>query len=222
MFVGRALPAMRYVAAHGGQSPPYEPSTIMEPDMPNKLITTAPERRGVTRRTVLRTAVAAGGVLALGGLNLSQIAAAAASVGAAAMPATAPLAGDTFVALSRFLTGHADLNTGLAPRFLDALRRHDATIDTQLATLWSTIQSAKLADMDAYMEQLSAKETALTKTAQSVVLAWYLGIVGTGPKAELITYADALMYRPSHGITAIPSYGEGPDSWGKAPPADAL
>ena len=193
--------------------------------MPSKLFTAAPagaERRGISRRTVLRSAVAAGGVLALGGLNLSQIATAAAAVAAPATATAAPLAGDAFVALSRFLTGHADLNAGLAPRFLDALRRQDATIDVQLATLWSTIQSAKLADMDAYMAQLSAKETDLTKTAQSVVLAWYLGIVGSGPKAEMITYADALMYRPSHGITPIPSYGEGPDSWGKAPPADAL
>ena len=186
----------------------------MESNMPSKLYPT------VSRRTVLRTAVVAGGVLALGGLNLSRIAAAAATVASAAAPA--PMAGDSFVALSRFLTGHADLNAALAPHFLDALRHQDATIDTQLAALWSTIQSARLADMDAYMDQLSAKETALTKTAQTVVLAWYLGVVGTGHKAEMITYADALMYRPSRGITPIPSYGEGPDSWGKAPPADAL
>ena len=35
--------------------------------------------------------------------------------------------------------------------------------------------------------------------------------------AELVSYSEAMMYQPTHGILIIPTYGGGPASWGPKP-----
>lgn len=57
----------------------------------------------------------------------------------------------------------------------------------------------------------------MMSTATSIVSAWYLGIVGSAADAELITYESALMYMPTKGILAVPTYGPGPLAWGETP-----
>jgi len=64
---------------------------------------------------------------------------------------------------------------------------------------------------------LPAFDAALRQTLTQIVSAWYLGIVGNGADVELISYSQALMYRPTHGALIIPTYGGGPGSWGPLP-----
>jgi hypothetical protein len=53
----------------------------------------------------------------------------------------------------------------------------------------------------------------------TLVAAWYTGTVGYGAQAEMVSYVDALMYRPvSDGLRA-PTYCDGPIWWTEPPPA---
>jgi len=76
--------------------------------------------------------------------------------------------------------------------------------------------SWKSSNQDAFLA-LPALDPAAKATATTIVSAWYLGVVGEPADAELITYAEALMYRPTRGILPIPTYGPGPNNWGPKP-----
>lgn len=123
-------------------------------------------------------------------------------------------AGD-FTRLSEFLTGKT-LNPGLGARYLAALSKRDPQFAAKAGALRSFIESSNASGMDALMAAGFPSEP-LKQTATEIVLAWYLGIVGEGADAELISYADALMYRPARGALIVPTYGGGPDSWGEKP-----
>jgi hypothetical protein len=82
--------------------------------------------------------------------------------------------------------------------------------------LGSVIKKSNVANMDAFLE-LPSIDPRLMETATKIVSAWYLGVVGEPEDAELIAYGEALMYRPTRGILAIPTYGPGPDAWGPKP-----
>jgi fructose 5-dehydrogenase small subunit len=121
-----------------------------------------------------------------------------------------------FLRVSTFVTGKHDLNKETSERFLASLSRHDPTFGSKAETLLAHIDNAKFVDMDAFLAATPA-DSLLLETATHIVSAWYLGIVGDAADAELITYADALMYRPTRGILAVPTYGPGPLAWGDKP-----
>lgn len=123
-----------------------------------------------------------------------------------------------FLALSAFVTGRTDLDAVTGERFHAALARRLPGFDTQVATLLAQVRTQRFADMDAFLAATPAPSP-LRATATHVVSAWYLGIVGEAADAELITYAGALMYRPTRGILAVPTYGPGPLAWGPKPSA---
>ena len=157
------------------------------------------------------------------GLLLSRrtlIAGAAAGVAAALMGLqhahAATNSAEDFHRLSVFLTGGKPLDHALADRYLASLRRHDKTFDDGFSALASWIASTHMASVDDLLKA-PAMSDALHKTATQIVSAWYLGVVGEGADAELISYEQALMYRPTHGVLVIPSYGGGPNSWGSKP-----
>lgn len=157
----------------------------------------------ISRRGLLRTTAALGGVAFLAGV---------------AAPFTALAADDgaaSFTQLSEFLTGYT-LDPVLGARFLAALRKRDADIDASMAALSKLIRQSGVPDMDGFLA-LTGTDQALTKTATKIVSAWYLGVVGEPEDAELITYAESLMYRPTKGLLTIPSYGPGPNAWGPKP-----
>jgi hypothetical protein len=157
----------------------------------------------LSRRSLLR------GTAALGGLAV------AASL---AGPVPAFAADDSvasFTQLSEFLTGYT-LDPVLGARFLAALKKRDADLDASLAALSGLIKQSGVPNMDGFLA-LTGTDPALMKTATKVVSAWYLGVVGEPEDAELITYADSLMYRPTKGLLTVPSYGPGPNAWGPKP-----
>lgn len=159
--------------------------------------------QALSRRSLLR------GTAALGGLAI------AASL---AGPISAVAADDSvasFTQLSEFLTGYT-LDPILGARFLAALKKRDADLDASLAALSQLIKQSGVPNMDGFLA-LTGTDPALIKTATKVVSAWYLGVVGEPEDAELITYADSLMYRPTKGLLTVPSYGPGPNAWGPKP-----
>lgn len=126
---------------------------------------------------------------------------------------------DDFLASSAFLTGH-QLDKVLGARFLAALTKNDATFTTRMAALSAAIKQANVPDMDAFLA-LPNKDPALIATANEVVSAWYLGVVGKGADAVLISFEEALMFAPTKNYTYIPTYGGGPNSWVVTPPFKA-
>ena len=160
----------------------------------------------VSRRAFLVTTAVLGAWAATGGAAFIH----------SALAATDPQT--DFMRLSSFVTGRNTLDATIGQRFLAGLAKRDATFGTHVSALLAYIDSQKFASMDAFLAAANV-DPALKSTATHIVSAWYLGIVGDGADAELITYADSLMYQPTHGILAVPTYGPGPLAWGPKPDA---
>lgn len=164
----------------------------------------------LSRRTLLAGAALAGTALAIGGgavLGTTNAFAAAAS-------------STDFLRLSEFLTGGKALEAGLATRFQAALARHDPTFDEAATALQRYVADAKAGSIDELLARPDLG-TPMRKTITQIVSAWYLGIVGTDADTELVSYAQALMYRPTQDVLVVPTYGGGPDSWGDKPATTA-
>jgi len=160
----------------------------------------------ISRRALIGGAAVAGAAFALGGAALLGTTNAFA----------AAAAGADFLRLSEFLTGGKPLEPGLATRYQAALARHDAKFNDASAALQRYVAEARETSVDSLLARPDLGEP-LRKTITQIVSAWYLGIVGNDADAELISYAQALMYRPTQDVLVIPSYGGGPDSWGQKP-----
>lgn len=175
-------------------------------------------RTGINRR---QWAVGAVSLVVLGA-GLTRLP----SVRASATPATfaepalvqpvAPPETDAFLAFSRAITGHAELDKTTAGRMCAAMLAASTEFAAQLQKL------AALADQNLEPKALlsQANIAGLRGTALSIVAAWYTGSIGTGAKSQMFAYAKALMYQPvSDGMT-VPTYcNYGPVWWTAAPPA---
>lgn len=175
--------------------------------------------RSLSRRSLLEMASLAGTALALGGAGLlaarEGITATASAAGdAAALPAA------DFLRLSVFLTGGQPLDATLAGRYQAALAKRDPQFGDSARALLTLIASSQAASIDQLLEAPELKDTLRALTTR-IVSAWYLGIVGQDADAELISYAEALMYRPTKDVLVVPTYGAGPDSWGEPPASSA-
>jgi len=115
-----------------------------------------------------------------------------------------------FLDLSSFLTGKSDLDPVIARRTLQALIAGEKDFEQRYAALAAACDAARqagtLPTMAAFDTSAVGQDAALRATAVAIVSAWYLGRVGSGPSTQLIAYHEALMYRPTAGITTIPSY----------------
>ncbi|OWQ47476.1 hypothetical protein CDL60_08585 [Roseateles noduli] len=178
--------------------------------------------RSLSRRSLLEMASLAGTALALGGAGLlaareglAATAAGAASAAGAA-PAAAALPAADFLRLSIFLTGGQPLDATLAGRYQVALAKRDPQFGDSARALLGLMATSKAATVEALLEQPALQDTLRALTTR-IVSAWYLGIVGQDADAELISYAEALMYRPTRDVLVVPTYGAGPDSWGDQP-----
>jgi len=155
------------------------------------------------RRSLLRGSVTLGLVALAGGLGPWQ---------------SVMAEGDQdFIALSQFLVSRP-VNPVLAARYYRALSRRAPNFSGNVGALRQLVDGQGFKHVDEYLAQANP-DPSLKATATSIISAWYLGIVGELADAELISYSEALMYRPTHGILIIPTYGGGPESWG-AKPAD--
>lgn len=158
---------------------------------------------GFSRRNLLRGSVALGLTAMLGSAMPWQ------SVFAA------QVSSDDFIALSQFLVSRP-VNPVLAARYYAALDKRAPNFSTNVIALKQLISTQGYTHVDQYLAQPDP-DASLKATATSIISAWYLGIVGEPADAELISYSMAMMYVPTHGILAIPTYGGGPASWGAKP-----
>lgn len=167
---------------------------------------------GVTRRQVLGLSLAA-----LSGANwLFKALPSQAAPPAAALP-TAPtgeaIAG--FLRFSQAITAHEDINPETATRIYIAMQRASADFPAQMRKLAAMAPAGS--DADAVLASATAAE--LRETALAVVAAWYTGSVGSDSNATVVSYADALMFRPVADAQTPPTYcGFGPGWWTVAPP----
>lgn len=166
----------------------------------------------MSRRTLLGSAAVAGVALATGfGATVLGTSNAFAAEAAATADAAA------FLKLSVFLTNGKPLDATLASRYQAALNKHDAKFAEASTALQSYVADSKAANIDELLAHPELPDP-VRQTIKTIVSAWYLGVVGEDDKAELIAYADALMYRPTADVLIVPTYGGGPDSWGTKPP----
>jgi hypothetical protein len=159
--------------------------------------------QGMARRTFLLRTSSISALAILAGIGLPASAFGASSAG-------------DFMTLSEFLTGHK-LNPVIGARFLAALKADDPGFDANLANLIQAVSAARPTDMDGFLAKQDSGSP-LVATARTIVSAWYLGTVGKGEKAVLVSFKEALMFEVTKNYIYVPSYGGGPDSWVPTPP----
>jgi hypothetical protein len=119
----------------------------------------------------------------------------------------------TFLAVSKAITGHGELNPVTASRIFSAMRELDPAFAGHTAALGTLARGnlAPAALLDA------ATPLGLRDTALAIVAAWYTGTVGKGPRARLISYREALMYWPVRDALTVPTYCSFGPLWWTAP-----
>lgn len=159
----------------------------------------------LSRRSLLRGSVTLGVTAMISGLMPWQSVMAAAQSDA------------DFIALSQFLVSRP-VNPVLAARYYAALEKRAPNFFTNVIALKQLIGERVFKHVDEYLA-LTDADPSLKATATSIISAWYLGVVGEPADAQMISYSEAMMYQPTHGILIIPTYGGGPNSWGPKPAA---
>ncbi len=130
----------------------------------------------------------------------------------AAAPTDAPVSPS--VALCRFLTGWGGLDARVVSRAFAALGRAAPGFEDQAHALWAAIDGAGLKTVQDFRASPLYLDRAHRDMAGLLVAALYLGVVGEGDTAMLVSYEAALMFAPTQDVTPIPSYAiGGPGYW---------
>lgn len=120
-----------------------------------------------------------------------------------------------FYLVSQAITEHKNISEGSSAQIFNAFHRSQPDFAAQVSKLHALVrpgQSAKAL-------QEAAKQNGLGELVTSIVTAWYTGTVGHGTDSILISYKDALMYRPVSDGLIVPTYcGNGPLYFTAAPP----
>lgn len=160
---------------------------------------------GPTRRALMLGTASAAGLMAMGFAGAAE-----------AQPAAAALGEEQFFALCQAVTGHADISPITARRIFAAMRGANPGFTQQAASL---LALAKPGQAPEALQQ-AADAAGLRPAMMQMVEAWYTGTVGHGSSATLVSYAEALMYRPCADGLTVPTYcSNGPLWWTGAPPA---
>jgi fructose 5-dehydrogenase small subunit len=117
-----------------------------------------------------------------------------------------------------FLTNKTDLSTEIVIRAHRALIAEEPSFDRRLRSLIQRIDAAGLSDVEEFRTSPLARDSELMVTAIAVISALYTGRVGNSYRGHLVSFEEALMYRPTADVTVIPTYARaGPGYWVKAP-----
>ncbi len=177
---------------------------------------TARSSLAVSRRGFLLTSAVMGALAVMHLPRIIPLAMGAEANGESALDVGHAAAQADFARLSAFVTSRDSLDRVSAARFFESLSKHDHAFASKVSALLAYIDSQKFPHMDDFLSAAKDNKEQMA-TATHIVSAWYLGIVGAGSDAELITYESALMYTPTQGILAVPTYGPGPLAWGDKP-----
>jgi len=117
---------------------------------------------------------------------------------------------ETFMRVSLSLTGRKKLNPQIGQRLYRLLAKQPG-FTAGLLQLQPLPQGSP-----------GAWSAAQQKTASDVLSAWYLGKVGEGAEAQVVSYEKALMFDAVAGVLVIRSYCSGrPGYWSAQPAATA-
>ncbi len=118
------------------------------------------------------------------------------------------------VALCRFLTGWQGLDARVVSRAFAALGGTTPRFEERAHALWDAISGAGLKTVQDFRSSPLYLDGENRETAGKLVAALYLGVVGDGDAATLVSYEAALMFAPTQDLTPIPSYAiGGPAYW---------
>ncbi len=129
---------------------------------------------------------------------------------------------DGFLMVSRRLTGRANFDPALAQRVYAGLTKSDSDFEANVAqlNLWLPAHGGVPSDTVTQALQLDTPKLAITVTA--IMRAWYLGLIGDGPRVSVVAYERALMFDPVADVLTIPSYcRDVPFYWAQKPPGAA-
>jgi fructose 5-dehydrogenase small subunit len=145
--------------------------------------------------------------------------------GAAGAPAAGGPPPAAFAEISRFVTGsRLDDETALG-RAWSQLVALDAGFPQAVQRLRDAVTQAGLVSMSAFLASPLAQDAALIRTATTITSAFYLGFTGTPVSHRdkddtgFVTFAGALMWRPTIDNTVIPTFARGKTDYWIAPPA---
>ena len=115
-----------------------------------------------------------------------------------------PAAGNraVFTPVSAALTGRGSLDPALAQALYQAFQVAVKDFDTTLLKLRGAMTGEEITFSD--------EQKAEQGLSQSILQAWYLGVVGKGKKAVCVTYTEALANKVAAPILVPPSYSYGP------------
>lgn len=182
----------------------------------------APENwdsRELSRR---RLAIAGGTILGgaiLGGAILG-IRTRPAPLRTAVQPAPDPAAGvEGFLALSGVLTNRTEIDARTGARLYAALDADDGDFSWQAQALAAYAQAHATMGVAALAAALDIQDRPLADVLRRIVAAWYLGTVGAGTAARVISHEGALMYDSVRDALEAPSScGGAPAYWTAKPP----
>jgi hypothetical protein len=138
-------------------------------------------------------------------------------VSAGGAPAFAQALDFDFLALSRAVTGHDDIDAVTASRIYAAMEKNDPGFAVRVNQLADLAKGQP----DPKTLLAAAEGQGLKDTMLAIVSAWYTGTVGDGSNGVVVSYVDALMYRPVQDGMTVPTYcSYGPLWWTRpVPPA---
>lgn len=124
-----------------------------------------------------------------------------------------------FYLVSQAVTEHKNLSEGASAQIFNALLRNQPNFPLQVSRLHAMVNNKQTAKQ----LQEGAKQQGLGDLVTDIVTAWYTGSVKNGTDSILISYKDALMYRPVSDGLIVPTYcGNGPLWFTTAPPAATM
>lgn len=159
---------------------------------------TSPRQQGISRRRLLKVAGAGLAAGLMGPVALTAVAANTQAPGSNL---------EEFMQVSLALTGKQQLNPQIGQRLYQLLATQP-DFTGALAQLQPLPQGKP--------GQWSAAQQ---KTASDVLSAWYLGKVGEGAEAQVVSYEKALMFDAVAGVLVIRSYCSGKPGYWAAQPA---
>ncbi len=134
-------------------------------------------------------------------------------LGKAGALAATPL-DDTFLGISRAITGRQDLDPILSSRLCAAMQATFPGYATTIQALASVTANG------GQPHEILDRAGDLKKAFLALNAAWYTGSVEDKMGAPMVSYYDALMYQPTKDGLPVPTYCYGrPGWWTEAPPA---
>lgn len=133
--------------------------------------------------------------------------------GVAAGPAPATADSATFMRVSGLLVNH-QLHQGVGARIAQAAAKH-ADSDKMMNAIIAIAAAKGATEVEAFFADIP--EGKLQDFAHWIIFAWYTGCSSPKKDAQVFAYEEALTYRTTADVVAIPSYGvSGPNLWSRA------